>query len=149
MSLSHGWSAGPTAALTLYVLGVAPVPSGGLTYHMIPHPGDLTHVEGKVLMSDGPVTASWTRNKNAGTFSQTVSAPSSAVGRIGVPTFGHRVAIYVDHQLVWNDCSGSSGGSVANIGFASASTDGAYIYLDGMLGNHTIDSQTNCSSRFQ
>lgn len=145
MSLAHGWSTGPTSALTLYVLGVAPALSGGLTYRMVPHPGDLTHVEGKVFMPNGPVTASWTRNKNAGTFSQTVAVPSGAVGRIGVPTFGHPVTIDVDQQLVWNNCSGSASGTVANIGFKSASTDGVYVYLDGMIGSHTIVSQSNCS----
>jgi hypothetical protein len=144
MSLAHGWSTGPTSALTLYVLGIGPAISGGVTYRMIPHPGDLTHVEGQVAMFNGPIAASWTRNKSAGTFSQTVAAPLGALGRIGVPTFGHPLAVYVDKQLVWSNCSNSSSGSVANIGFESSSSDGVYVYLDRMTGNHTIDSQTNC-----
>ena len=144
MSLAHGWSTGPTSALTLYVLGVSPSLSGGVTYRMIPHPGDLTHAEGKVMMSNGPVSASWTRDVAAGTFNQVVNVPVSAIGQIGVPTFGRPVLVYVDKQLVWNNCAGSSNGSVANIGFESANTDGVYVYLDKMPGNHFIDSSTQC-----
>lgn len=145
MSLAHGWSTGPTSALTLYVLGVAPAISGGVTYSMIPHPGDLTHAEGKVMMPNGPVTASWTRSATAGTFSQAVNVPLSALGRIGVPTFGRPVIIHVDKQLVWDSCSGASNPSVANIGYEAASTDGVYVYLDKMNGNHTIESSTQCA----
>ena len=149
MSLAHGWSTGPTSALTLYVLGVSPALSGGVTYSMIPHPGDLTHVEGKVFMSSGPVMASWTRDATAGTFSQVVNVPAGALGRIGVPTFGRPVIISVDKQLVWNNCSGSPNGSVANFGFESASTDGVYVYLDKMAGNHTIESSVQCAGGSQ
>jgi Bacterial alpha-L-rhamnosidase 6 hairpin glycosidase domain len=149
MSLAHGWSTGPTSALTLYVLGVAPEMLGGFTYHMIPHPGDLTHAQGKVMMPNGPIVAFWSREKTAGTFSQVINAPPGAVGRIGVPTFGRSLVINVDKQLVWNNCSGTSNGSVANFGFESSNSDGTYVYLEKLTGNHTIESTNQCSAGSQ
>ena len=78
MSHAHGWATGPTSALTFYVLGVAPEASGGPTYHMIPHPGDLTHAEGRLVLPSGPLSAWWTRNQATGTFIEAVRTPPHA-----------------------------------------------------------------------
>ena len=43
MSLAHGWATGPTSALTNYVAGIGPELSSTVPFHVIPHPGDLTH----------------------------------------------------------------------------------------------------------
>ena len=47
-SLSHGWSSGPTAWLTEYVLGVSPASAGYKSVRIAPHMGDLQWVEGTV-----------------------------------------------------------------------------------------------------
>ena len=46
-SMAHGWAAGPTSALTEYVLGVAPTSPGGATWRFAPQPADLTFAQGR------------------------------------------------------------------------------------------------------
>jgi hypothetical protein len=46
ISTSHGWSAGPTPALTSYVLGVQPVDPGFRTFTVSPHFGTLGWAKG-------------------------------------------------------------------------------------------------------
>lgn len=48
ISLSHGWSAGPTSWLTEHVLGVHPTRGGFRTAEITPHLGDLTWAAGDV-----------------------------------------------------------------------------------------------------
>jgi alpha-L-rhamnosidase len=45
-SLCHGWASGPTAWLTEHVLGVHVTAAGSREITLIPHLGDLSHVEG-------------------------------------------------------------------------------------------------------
>src|SRR5262249_44800440 len=69
-SLAHGWATGPTSALTFYVLGVAPDSTVGQTYHVVPHPGDLAHVEGKLTFAPGKVVSvAYDVGANCKTFS--------------------------------------------------------------------------------
>jgi len=144
MSLAHGWSTGPTSALTFSVVGISPAPGGEVAYTMIPHPGDLTHAEGAILIPSGTLKASWDHDAAKGAFTETISPPSGVLGTIGVPTFGKKAAVSVDQQLVWNDCLSPS--SISNYGFANATTDGVYVYLNKMTGSHTINSNvpTTC-----
>lgn len=142
MSLAHGWSTGPTSTLTFLVLGISPATGGIVAYTMIPHPADLTHAEGALKLPSGTLTAAWTRDPTAGIFTQTVAPPAGVLGNVGVPTYGHSTVIYVDKQLVWNGCTTPS--NVANVGFANATTDGVYVYLNQMNGAHTIDSSAKC-----
>lgn len=69
-SHAHGWSTGPTDALTSYVAGLRLTSPGGSTWTFAPQFGDLTHAEagfttplGKFRVSwtliDGGYTASW------------------------------------------------------------------------------------------
>lgn len=139
ISHAHGWATGPTSALTFYVLGIAQEASGGATYHMIPHPGDLTHAEGRLVLPSGPLSASWTRDPARGTFIEIVQAPPNAYGTVGVPTFGQDITVYVDGQLVWNSCT-SGDDRIASGSFSSAGSDDAYFYLDGISGTHRVTS---------
>jgi len=139
MSLAHGWSTGPTSALTFFVVGIGPTTGGKIAYKMIPHPGDLSHAEGALVIPSGVLKASWDRDASKGTLSETITPPSGTLGTVGVPNFGQKVIIYVDKQLVWNDCLSPSS-SVANYGFANANTDGIYVYLNQMNGSHVVDS---------
>ncbi len=84
MSLSHGWSTGPTSALTFDVLGTAPEPTIG-QYRFVPHPGDLTSVEGRITMPQGPINAAWSRSPSAGTFTSQLTSPAGTTGRVGIP----------------------------------------------------------------
>jgi hypothetical protein len=145
MSHAHGWATGPSSALTFYVLGVAPEGSSGMTYHVIPHPGDLTHAEGRLILPSGPLSASWTREPASGTFTEYVQSPPNAYGRVGVPTFGRDMTVYVDGRLVWNSCTSVSY-STARDGVRSTGVPDTYFYLDGMSGSHTITAAAiDCS----
>ncbi|WP_297617895.1 alpha-L-rhamnosidase C-terminal domain-containing protein [Nocardia sp.] len=83
ISLAHGWSTGPTPALTEYVLGIAPASPGYQTWTLTPHPGDLTWARGQVPTPHGPITVSWTRDGDQLTIA--VTAPDDTTGTIRIP----------------------------------------------------------------
>jgi len=127
MSLAHGWSTGPTSALTFDVLGIAPTSTIG-QFQFVPHPGDLTSVEGRITMPQGAVSASWSRSPSAGTFTSHLVSPAGTTGRIGVPKFGSSgVHISVNGTTVW-----SAGTFTAGSGITGASEDSNYVYLNGV-----------------
>lgn len=127
MSLAHGWATGPTSALTFGVLGIAPETATG-GFRFVPHPGDLTSVEGRITMPQGAVNASWSRNASAGTFTAHLVSPAGTTGRIGVPKFGSStVSVTVNGSVVW-----SGGVFTPRIGITGATQDDSYIYLTGV-----------------
>lgn len=140
MSLAHGWATGPTTALTYFVVGVAPEIGTGDDYHVIPHPGDLTRVAGSLTLPGGPIDVLWERDSGAATFTEKVNAPEALSGRIGVPTFGKTVTVRMDGRVVWDGCSADAERGP----FTSASSDGRYVYFDGVKGSHTLVSQPAC-----
>ncbi|HCT76316.1 MAG TPA: alpha-L-rhamnosidase [Micromonosporaceae bacterium] len=125
-SLAHGWSAGPTSALTFHVLGTAPESTLG-QYRFVPHPGDLTAVSGRITMPQGRVEASWTRNPTAGTYDAQLTAPAGTTGRIGIPKLGGNPTVTVGGATVW-----SNGIFTPRPGIAGGSQDANYIYLTGV-----------------
>lgn len=129
-SLSHGWGTGPTSALTYYVLGLAPDTVSGQTYHVIPHPGNLTHVEGNLTMAPGKVVFSrYDVGASCQTFSMRVDAQAhtGSTGRIAVPRFDANHTVLVNGVSAWNGNS-----FVGSPGIASASQDADYIYFNGV-----------------
>jgi hypothetical protein len=128
--LAHGWATGPTSALTFFVLGVAPDSARGATYHVVPHPGDLTHVEGKLTVDIGKyVRVSYDVGASCSSFALTVDASSNtgSTGTIAVPTFGAKHAVTINGAGAWNDTT-----FVATTGIGGANTDGNYIYFTGV-----------------
>jgi alpha-L-rhamnosidase len=101
VSLAHGWSTGPTSALSQYILGVAPVGAGFSSWLVAPQPGPLSWAEGKVPTPYGPVTVKW--GQRSGTFTMDVQAPASTTGTITVPGAGRAADITVNGHLVWSD----------------------------------------------
>ncbi|KAK3074187.1 hypothetical protein LTR53_003585 [Teratosphaeriaceae sp. CCFEE 6253] len=59
VSHSHGWSSGPTSALTNYVLGLEVTGPLGSTWKFAPQFGDLTSVEGGFTTGLGKFQAAW------------------------------------------------------------------------------------------
>ncbi|MDQ2731102.1 MAG: hypothetical protein M3Y56_05540 [Armatimonadota bacterium] len=55
LSLSHGWSSGPTGYLTERILGVRPTSGGFKTAEITPHLGDLQWAAGVVPTPHGPI----------------------------------------------------------------------------------------------
>jgi hypothetical protein len=128
MSLAHGWATGPTSALTFYLLGLSPTGTSG--YDFVPHPGDLTHVEGTITLPQGSAAGSWDYDASAGTLAEQLTSPAGSTGRIGIPTYGSSaVTVSVNGATVW-----SGGAFHATSGITGGSTDGDYVYLTGVAG---------------
>jgi len=135
-SLAHGWSTGPTGALTTDVLGISPTAPSGTSYQVVPHPGDLTHVEGTVTVASGKAVHVGYDHDAAGDFSMQVdsSTNSGSSGVIAVPTWGQARTVTVNGGTAWN---GSS--FVGANGITSADTDGQYVYFRGVSpGAYTV-----------
>jgi alpha-L-rhamnosidase len=73
-SLSHGWSSGPTAWLSRYVLGVEPLEPGCKKVRITPHLGDLTWVEGTYPTPYGNIVIRHEKRAD-GTVSSKIKAP--------------------------------------------------------------------------
>ncbi|MFJ5992868.1 MGH1-like glycoside hydrolase domain-containing protein [Lentzea sp. NPDC092896] len=127
MSLAHGWSSGPTSALTFHVLGTAPEPQVG-QYRFVPHPGDLTSAEGRITLPQGQLDASWVRNSAAGTYTARLTSPSGTTGRIGVPKLsGVNVSVSVNGAEVWRN-----GTFTPRPGIGGGYQDADHVYLTGV-----------------
>jgi hypothetical protein len=135
-SMAHGWSTGPTGALTTDVLGIAPTSPAGATYQVAPHPGDLTHVEGTLTVATGKSVHVSYDHPADGSFAMQVdsSSNSGSTGVIAVPRFGQDHVVSVNGATVWN---GSS--FTATTGITSADQDANYIYLRGVSpGSYSV-----------
>jgi hypothetical protein len=88
-SLAHGWSAGPTYALSAYVLGLRPVDPGFATWIVQPEPGDLKFAQGQVMTRHGALASRWQVNDRR-SFKLTVRVPHGTTGTVGVPLLGSR-----------------------------------------------------------
>ena len=97
-SAAHAWSTGPTAALSEYVLGVAPVRPGYATWSIAPQPGDLHWAQGSVPTPHGTIAVRWSRTP--GSFVVTESTPAGTNGTVTVP-LGPDGTIARDGTVVW------------------------------------------------
>ena len=129
MSNAHGWASGPTFAMTQWVLGVAPDSAAGSTFHVIPHVGDLTHVEGTLTMVPGKVIAVSYDHAACGDFTLHVdsSTNTGAVGVVGVPRFGQTRVVQINGATVWDGTQ-----YVASPAATTADEDANFIYFRGM-----------------
>lgn len=84
VSHSHGWSSGPTSALTEFVLGLSVTGRVGSTWSFAPQFGDLSFAEGGFTTSLGKFSAAWTREGGKG-YRASVSAPTGTVGNLTLP----------------------------------------------------------------
>jgi hypothetical protein len=135
-SLAHGWSTGPTGALTTDVLGISPTGPSGSTYQVVPHPGDLTHVEGTLTVAAGKTLHVSYDHSTAGDFSMQVdsSGNTGSTGVIAVPTYGQNHVVTINGATAWNGSSFTGA-----TGITSADKDGNYIYFRGVKpGAYTV-----------
>lgn len=83
VSHAHGWSSGPTSALTHYVLGLDVVSPAGGAWKLAPQRGDLTFAEGGFTTILGKFSAKW-QVHGAGVL-LTWDTPIETAGTIVVP----------------------------------------------------------------
>ncbi len=125
-SLAHGWSTGPTSALTQYALGISPTAPAGQSYQIVPHPANLTHVEGTLTVASGKALHVSYDHSTSGNFSMLVdsSTNSGSTGVIAIPRFGQSHVVTVNGVTAWDGNS-----FVGASGIASADQDTNYIYF--------------------
>lgn len=97
-SQSHGWSSGPTSALTNFVLGLDITAPLGSAWTLAPQMGNLTHVEGGFVTGLGKFQASWT--KQGGCVVGSWNTPPGTSGTLTLPWNAARG---------WNGWSGGFG----------------------------------------
>jgi alpha-L-rhamnosidase len=103
VSMAHGWSTGPTSALSEYVLGIRPNTAGYQSWLVAPQPGSLKWAQGSVPTPHGAISVKWGRSVSTGQFSMQVTVPKTTTsGTIDVPTFGKQVTITMNGHTVWN-----------------------------------------------
>jgi hypothetical protein len=129
MSAAHGWSTGPTSALTFYLLGIAPAAVGSAAYRIAPHPGGVGRAEGQLTTPAGVIAVSW-RDRGRGEFDLTVKAPGGAVGDIAVPVpEGKAFVVRVDGKTAWDRTPRAY----------AARQEGGYVHLTGVpAGSRTV-----------
>ncbi|MFJ6465988.1 alpha-L-rhamnosidase C-terminal domain-containing protein [Streptomyces sp. NPDC091387] len=105
MSAAHGWSTGPTSALTYFLLGIAPSADGGAGYSVAPRPGGLRRAEGQLTTPAGVIRVSWRARSHDG-FDLSLSAPATVVDEVSVPVpEGSPCVVRVDGKRVWDGTS--------------------------------------------
>lgn len=128
MSAAHGWSTGPTSALTYWLLGIAPAADGGPGYRIAPRPGGLSHAQGRLTTPSGIISVSW-RSRPNGWFDLTLKSPED-LQEVGVPLPADGTAVVRRNgRRAWDHGSRFYGTRVA----------GGHVYLSGVpAGTHTI-----------
>ncbi|KAH6643329.1 Six-hairpin glycosidase-like protein [Truncatella angustata] len=84
-SLCHGWSAGPTAELTKYVLGAMPTRPGWSEFSISPITIGLKSAKGRIPLINGQINVEWNFSCD-GLLTMVVDAPVGINGIINLPT---------------------------------------------------------------
>ncbi len=134
-SLAHGWATGAATALSAYALGILPTAPGFDTWLVQPHPGTLDWAVGQAPTPHGALQVKWGGKRDAAQFTMEVVAPGGSSGTVAVPTYGAgNPVVTVNERVVWRN-----GGFLAGGGPAGASTDGQFVYLNGIqAGSYLI-----------
>ncbi|PIL26169.1 hypothetical protein GSI_11924 [Ganoderma sinense ZZ0214-1] len=85
-SHAHGWSSGPTSALTYYVLGLTVTSPQGQTWQVAPHLSGLDAAEGGFTTPLGWFGVKWSSQKH--TFTLDIDIPEGTTGVVKVPVGG-------------------------------------------------------------
>jgi hypothetical protein len=118
VSHSHGWSTGPTHALSTYVLGLQLSSPGGKTWTIAPQFGDLKTAEGGFTTNLGKFSVKWI--VTTGGFVLRYDVPSSTSGTLVLP-----VSVGQSPKVILN------GKASRQISFDASS---AVVTIDGQAG---------------
>ena len=102
-SHAHGWSTGPTHALSVYVLGLQLTLPGGSEWMLAPQFGDLTWVEGGYTTPLGKFSAKWELLGRTG-YEMWYNVPAGTSGTLVLPGAGSQAPTVV---LDGTKCSGA------------------------------------------
>ncbi|KAI0752003.1 Six-hairpin glycosidase [Fomes fomentarius] len=85
-SHAHGWSSGPTSALTYYVLGLTVTSPQGQTWQVAPHLSGLSAAEGGFTTPLGWFGVKWEKTRKQ--FKLEIDVPKGTVGEVKMPVEG-------------------------------------------------------------
>ena len=86
VSHAHGWSTGPTAALTFFTAGLQLTGPAGKKWYYAPQPGDLTDVHAGFETKLGVFSSAFKRTARSGYYtSLEFSAPDGTLGDVSLP----------------------------------------------------------------
>ncbi|ORY04960.1 bacterial alpha-L-rhamnosidase domain protein [Clohesyomyces aquaticus] len=124
VSHSHGWSSGPTSALTEWVLGLRVMEPGGRRWSVRPRFGDLRECEGGFLTRLGVFRAKWVRGEEG--YSLTFKTPVRTEGELGLPVLeeGKMPSVRIGGEAV---------------GEGKARLEGSAVVLDLPGGNYSVE----------
>lgn len=100
VSHSHGWSSGPTSALTNYIVGISVTAPLGETWKIAPQFGDLRSAQAGFTTALGKFQASWVRWRNG--YILEFEVPEGTSGELTLPFVGRsmRADIKIDGRFV-------------------------------------------------
>lgn len=82
VSHAHGWSTGPTAALSFFVAGLHLTGPAGATWRFAPQPGDLTSVDAGYTTALGLFSTTFKRSENGDYQELTFTTPQGTTGDV-------------------------------------------------------------------
>lgn len=115
VSHAHGWSSGPTSALTEYVVGLSVVSPLGLTWKIAPQFGDLEFAEAGFVTSLGKFQASWILNSSG--YVLTFSVPKGTDGNVTLPyvTASKKPSITIDGDQLMRGVAYADGAATVEV----------------------------------
>lgn len=111
ISHAHGWSSGPTSALTNYILGLMVTGRAGSTWSLKPQFGDLTSVRGGFTTGLGKFEASWNVTGGGRGYELWWNTPAGTEGTVVLPAIhGTRQGrVELDGRIVKGKTVGTQG----------------------------------------
>ena len=112
ISHSHGWSAGPTSALTNYIVGLTVTGRLGSTWNLAPQFGDLEHAQAGFVTSLGKFSAGWNMTEGGRKYSLQWNVPEGTSGNVTLPPLpcGKTGKVLIDGKSFKNKSVSKKGG---------------------------------------
>ncbi|THX37015.1 Six-hairpin glycosidase [Aureobasidium pullulans] len=118
VSHAHGWSAGPTSALTNYIVGLSVTGRLGSTWTLKPQLGDLEHAQAGFVTSLGKFSAGWNITNGGRSYSLWWNVPAGTIGNVTLPTLpsGKTGKVSIDGKSFKNKSVSKTNGLTFEIG---------------------------------
>ncbi|THY21606.1 Six-hairpin glycosidase [Aureobasidium pullulans] len=118
VSHAHGWSAGPTSALTNYIVGLSVTGRLGSTWTLKPQFGDLEHAQAGFVTSLGKFSAGWNITDGGRSYSLWWNIPAGTIGNVTLPTLpsGKTGKVSIDGKSFKNKSVSKTNGLTFEIG---------------------------------
>ena len=94
---NHAWGAAPANLLPRYVLGARPLAPGWARALVRPHPGALTHAEGRIPTPRGPVAVGWEKGDQ---FRMRLGLPPGTSALVQLPAAEGTTGVWIDGKPV-------------------------------------------------